>query len=340
MASHIASPSAQSSQWMRTRLLIEKAESLGCSRQQALVGTRIGLDMLETPGSVFTIPDQVRVMINTARALPDSSLGILWGETLNAFSRERIGLWLSAHPTLGAMLDAMLHYQELLSSPVRGKGIRGEHTFRFELHYPPGTDATASLIRLNNECMMASQLQTMRQLVEAPLHPVNVSFSHPEPNDKTHYHRVFGNDFAFNAPHTSLTFNLVDLDRPISSHNPAIERFYLQETEKEFQAHMAQQNLTTQVKTHLLQLSDQQHTAASVAKALGCSERTLRRRLEQEKTSFRDIQHQVLLDNARGLLQTPGMTVQAAARQLGFSDVSNFRRALKRLTGLSPSKLR
>lgn len=76
------------------------------------------------------------------------------------------------------------------------------------------------------------------------------------------------------------------------------------------------------------------------ARKLGMSVRSLRRRLEQEGASFRD-----LIDDARRhaacyMLRDPELTIQAASFELGFASPSVFHRAFKRWTGLTPAQFR
>ena len=49
---------------------------------------------------------------------------------------------------------------------------------------------------------------------------------------------------------------------------------------------------------------------------------------------------QALLDRAFAMLSDPGRTVKDVAYELEFSNEFNFSRFVKRLTGLSPSRLR
>jgi AraC-like DNA-binding protein len=340
MTTHIASPSAQSAQWIRTRLLIEHAAALGCSRHTSLQGTRITPEMLEQSEHTITVPDQIRIMINAVRALPDAPLGILWGKSLDVFSRDRMGLWLSANPTFGKLLDTALQLQDLLSVPVRGKGIREKNCYRFELHYPPTTDPSASLVRLHNESLLAGLLITFQQLVEQPLRPAAIHCCHPKPTYHTEYDKFFNCPIQFDQDVTALIFDLADLDLRIPSHNPSTQALYKQQINNEIRQHLEKSSLSAQIKMHLTRLPEQSHTATAIARILGMSERTLRRRLEHEGTTFRDLQHQALTEHASELMKRPGMTVQAAAEQLGYADASNFRRALKRVTGNSPSDLR
>jgi AraC-like DNA-binding protein len=81
-------------------------------------------------------------------------------------------------------------------------------------------------------------------------------------------------------------------------------------------------------------------TMEVVAKALNMTGRTLRRRLEAEDTSFQGIVDDVRCSLALEYLKTTKMSTNDIAMLLGFSDASNFRRALKRWTGKGAEQLR
>lgn len=77
----------------------------------------------------------------------------------------------------------------------------------------------------------------------------------------------------------------------------------------------------------------------SVARHLGMSVASLRRRLEERGTRFRDVRAQTLADEARQRLAR-GEPVAAIAEQLGFSDGRSFARAFRGWTGHAPRRYR
>ncbi|MGH8099672.1 MAG: helix-turn-helix transcriptional regulator, partial [Chthoniobacterales bacterium] len=76
------------------------------------------------------------------------------------------------------------------------------------------------------------------------------------------------------------------------------------------------------------------------AKALGCSERTLRRRLLEVGTSYRAVHDALREERARALLRDTRLAIAEIGTQLGYSDDREFRRAYKRWTGQVPSAAR
>jgi AraC-like DNA-binding protein len=78
---------------------------------------------------------------------------------------------------------------------------------------------------------------------------------------------------------------------------------------------------------------------SGVARALGMSVATLRRRLSEEGASFRLIRTQALTAKAEIMLRTAEPLSEIAVR-LGFADVRSFSRAFKSWTGRTPNECR
>ena len=79
---------------------------------------------------------------------------------------------------------------------------------------------------------------------------------------------------------------------------------------------------------------------ARVAGTLFVSERTLKRRLQEEQASFQQLVDEVRLERAGDLLRNSGLNLSQIADALGYADAANFTRAFKRWTGTSPSQYR
>ncbi len=77
-----------------------------------------------------------------------------------------------------------------------------------------------------------------------------------------------------------------------------------------------------------------------VAEKLSLGARTLRRRLSELGTSYQKILDDVRRELAVEYLQTTNLTVQEIAELLGYSEVTNFRRAFMRWVELSPYQYR
>lgn len=78
----------------------------------------------------------------------------------------------------------------------------------------------------------------------------------------------------------------------------------------------------------------------NVAEYLHMSDRTLKRQLAAEGTSFSTLVDEVRYRHATSLLSRTDYSLEQIADELGYSDVANFSRAFKRWSGRSPSNWR
>jgi AraC-like DNA-binding protein len=70
------------------------------------------------------------------------------------------------------------------------------------------------------------------------------------------------------------------------------------------------------------------------------SERTLKRRLGQEKTTFKLVRDRVRAETAEALLSNQSLKIGAVAQCVGFAETASFTRAFSRWSGFSPARYR
>ncbi|MEM9565644.1 MAG: helix-turn-helix transcriptional regulator, partial [Actinomycetota bacterium] len=73
---------------------------------------------------------------------------------------------------------------------------------------------------------------------------------------------------------------------------------------------------------------------------LAVNERTLRRRLADENTTFRQLYAETRLSIARELLETAGLSVEAVARRVGYAEPASFVRSFAKHYGETPGRVR
>ncbi|PMG03027.1 hypothetical protein BCT61_16100 [Vibrio breoganii] len=93
---------------------------------------------------------------------------------------------------------------------------------------------------------------------------------------------------------------------------------------------------TDTIYTALQPYVHEQHLDIDLAAHLfDMSSRTLQRRLQQEKNSFRAIKNSLMFDTACELMSR-NLSLTQVSVQLGYADISHFSRAFKRFSGLTP----
>ena len=78
----------------------------------------------------------------------------------------------------------------------------------------------------------------------------------------------------------------------------------------------------------------------AVARSLGISVRSLRRRLDEEGVSYTSLLNEARATLAKRMLDDPRRSIYETAYAMGFSDPSAFHRAFKRWTGMTPTQYR
>ncbi len=76
------------------------------------------------------------------------------------------------------------------------------------------------------------------------------------------------------------------------------------------------------------------------AELAGVSARTVQRHLRDQETTFSDLVDQARLEIAKTMISDQSISVTHIAYETGYSNVGNFSRSFKRLTGMSPRAYR
>jgi AraC-like DNA-binding protein len=268
----------------------------------------------------------------------DEALGIHMGERASLATFDILGS-LSLHaPTLRDAVDVLLRFHRILSdcpdSTLVEEGDRA--TLRYE--YP----------RSHPRCNQIREefgLTVLTRIGQAYLgegaYPLAACFRHAAPEYRGEYTRAFGGAERFDQPYTGLEIERSWLDRPQMHQNPSL--FSMLETQalRKLTRIGPRATAADRVRAQLLQEDPAARpNMEAIARKLGMSARSLRRRLTEEQVSFSTLAEETLGAMARELLDDPRRTIHDVAYTMGFSEPSAFHRAFKRWTGLTPKTYR
>lgn len=178
-----------------------------------------------------------------------------------------------------------------------------------------------------------SMLGFMRLTTERPIRPGYIKLRRPEPDFVDLYQEKFDCPVTFGEEENVMAVALDDYNAPQVTHNPALEPLFAEAVDR-LMRDLQDDSINGRVRRALETSPDLRDISlASLARILVVSERTLQRRLGEEKVTFAE-----LLDDARQqwalrALALKEMNTQELAYRLGFSNVNSFYRAFKRWTG-------
>jgi AraC-like DNA-binding protein len=146
---------------------------------------------------------------------------------------------------------------------------------------------------------------------------------------------------VFGAPAAALTLDPAAMLAPSRRADALVATLLSRASEQALATMPAGPPLQRQVQAAIMELVVRGLPAmVDVARRLGVTERTLRRRLQDEGISFRELREQTLLTLACEQLASSDLTITEIAFATGFSELSAFHRAFVRWTGLTPTAWR
>lgn len=147
-------------------------------------------------------------------------------------------------------------------------------------------------------------------------------------------------DVRFGADRSLVSFPSTMLDEPLPRADAATLAVCVAQCEELIQRRSRRQGLSEQVRNLIVATPGQIASLPEVAGRLDLHPRTLRRRLAEEHTTFRDLLGEVRSALAAELIGQVGLSVEEAAGRLGYSETAAFTRAFRGWFGMPPSRYR
>lgn len=288
------------------------------------------------------LPVYDRLQESAMATLQDPALGLHMGEQTLPVTLGVMGHLLLGAPTVAHAIDVFLRYQRLINNAEPSSlRIDGEHAI-FTYSYPR---STPTCNRIRSEFGLVQIVRIGQTLLNATLpsrgFDITVRFEHAAPAYASEYQRIFGRQLHFEQAATELMFPAAILHVQVPQPDPIVIQLLEDEARRQIAWLECETPLAERVEQILFAgLQAGKPTIRSVAAQLGLNERTLRRKLEGEQTSYSELLGKVQFRLAEKWLASPELSVEAIATRLQFSEPSAFYRAFKRWTGRTPAEFR
>ncbi len=226
-------------------------------------------------------------------------------------------------------LDSWVRYAGLASAMDKVRYVQAGERIGVQIRL----DVPPSLERYLVEHYMAMALTQLRDASGQDFMPLQANFRHARPDYAQDYSVLFGDHLRFSASANELWFDEETLALPMLGGNQAMFEVVCSELDRR----LAQQERFGGIAGKVAELARRQMlqgetpTLEALAASLHQTARTLRRRLQEQGLTFRQ-----LLDTVRaeldGYLEMQGLTRAQIAEQLGYSDTAAYLHARKRWT--------
>jgi len=269
----------------------------------------------------------------------DQALALRWAQSLTERTFAPVSQVLAYAGSLRKSLALLAEYEGLFCDQTCFALSESDGLATLRL-YPGWSFSSPRMARFAAEMGAGGFLVVIRSF--SPRGAVaRVCFDYPAPQYRDEYQRTFGDvAVCFDQSFCGIVFDRAALDRPSAYADAEIHRAMQSVAERRLLRVAKNAPFSLRVRDVLEQRAPERVNMASVARALGLSVRTLRRQLNAEGTSYREIEYAVLASLARQLLCDKQLTIQETAYAMRFSDAATFHRALKQWTGMTPTELR
>jgi AraC-like DNA-binding protein len=280
----------------------------------------------------------VRVIQAAYRLSRDPALALHVGSDAPIQTLGMVGELAVHCPTLRACLSEVEAYLPLAVSMCRFH-LFEEGALSHLVFEPPFADPMA--FRFTTELTLAFALRIGRHFSSSGETPTEVCLRHSMPRYVDAYREVFRCPLRFDAERNEIVFPSSLLDTPQPFLDDTLFRLLKRRADDLMVQERARDMLHERVRhvlRHEVDLSSV--NPGHIARRLGVSPRSLRRRLGDEGHSLSALTDEVRRELSLSELLNPEVPIKRIADRVGFSEVSAFHRAFKRWTGVTPARYR
>jgi AraC-like DNA-binding protein len=317
---------------IRIKNYVAAMESYGFSPALVLAGSGIELGRLSDSAYLIDIDQTNTVIANILRLKDDNGAGfemglkselgdlgiVAYGMMSSKTIRQALGLWIRySNSLLGAL------------STIRPHTSGPEHFIVEIVEEVP----TVGGLRFCAEEFIAITCKLGGALAqEEPLFQ-RLEMAYPEPHCVERYREFCNGPVMFDAPQTLMTLETQWVNKPLRTCDNEFNDICIQHCSQIMKQIVQDSPLLSQIRALLLKSGAAIPKLENVARQLGLSSRTLRRRLLDEGTSFQDMVNEFRLDLAKQYAGHSNMMAKEISYLLGYANVNAFNRMFNAKTG-------
>jgi len=320
--------------------IVEALGADGISPKDALNGVHISKTALSSPATRVSLNQIIECYRNAAGLSRDPRFAFQAGLRFHVSSYGMYGFAILSSTNFRQTMHFAENYHEL-ATPLADVSFKEEDDRGVWTIVPiPHPRVDAPLYKFLVELQFGIHVSLHRDVMGPSFVPRELHVTYGPPRDAQSYANTFGCEVLYRQAENKLVFDAAWLDGAPALGN---EITYLAITElcddlmEDLQLRIG---LAGKVRELLLVNLVRPTSFNAIAKHLHMTTRTLRRKLLEENTSFRQQLNELRTYVAIKYLRDTKLTVEDIAGVLGFSDAANFRHAFRRWTKGAPLEIR
>lgn len=301
-----------------------------------------GLDAarLAEPRARLSIPRYMRLGHAAIQLAGDAALGLDMGRLQTPPHLGLAGITASQAPTVREAARTLIRFEPLYASNYRGSSSFEEDAAGAWLRFYSISPYNA-YNRFVVDAVLAGWISQLTLIAAHPIRPTAVQIEFGAPDHAPRYEALFGCPVEFSAPGNRLRVDKAMLALRNPAHCPGTWQQLLELCETELEQTTRTRSFRERM-TQLLgpMLKGREPDLSQLADRLQLPVWTLRRKLGEEGTSYREILNDTRRDLAMAYIRDTESAFGEIAWLLGFSSAEAFQRAFKRWSGQTPGEYR
>jgi AraC-like DNA-binding protein len=318
-------------------VFVRAAHQYGIDSRELLAGSGIEIGELDDPYRIITTVQEITVGRRLAQLAPVPWIGLELGQHHHLFSKGKLGMAAMCCETVRDAIKLIMSCIELTSTYVQF-----DITIKDKLVFV----RIKELLRIKDlrRFICETEIVSMHTICTLIMDDINVfkelHLAYTAPDYATKYKEIFRCPVVFDAPEHLVIFDAAFLDKPLKLANSLTRKVLEQECRQLCQRLNEQKIIKDRIRHELLIADAEFPSLNQLARRINIPERTIRRKLAIEGTSYKDILSEIRKHHALELIQTTDFSMDKIAELLCYSDVASFHHAFKVWTGYTPASYR
>ena len=269
-------------------------------------------------------------------------LGLLDGRGVNLLDHGLLGYAMFASASLEKAIERHSKYQDVIGAVLHTALVVEGDTAHLRVVSVARPDMVDSDAKLHFELeRLFAQWAEIGPAIGSSRHWFSsVELAYPAPTYRAMYQEILGEPVLFGREYNQMNFPARLLQQPLSFANEQAAQL----CEKQCAALLGElqqaEGVIGEIRRLLANSPGRYPPIEETAAALAMGERTLRRRLAQEDTTYKQVVLDFRMELASSYLRGDEITIQEIAFVTGYADPSNFHRTFSRYRGMTPNAYR
>ena len=312
----------------------------GFSAEEVLRGVNLRPEEVHSPKTRISRGQLMAVYTNAVRLSTDPHLAYHIGRNIHVSTYGIYGYAILCCPDFRKVMDFAMSYHAL-AAPLtaidfREEGARATWTIEPVAH----AGADLQLYRFITELQIGVHISLMRDVMGADFAPDEIYLAYAQADDFGLTEELVGCAIRFAERSNQIVFKSTWLDHNAHLGNRTTYAAVVELCDQLLGDLKWRTGAVGKIRAILLRDIANPPSFDATAKLLEVNARSLRRQLQQQGISFRELRDELRTQLALKYLRNTHLPIEEIALALGFSDATSFRRAFHRWTGKAPSQIR